>query len=90
MSCPKVGTLECRLTGVFKDFHNDDPISRNSRIYKALDMIGLWSRLIGFEGFPKAFFQEEIDYQVVQSRGGLERDKSLRYLDHAIKSAFKQ
>jgi hypothetical protein len=73
--------------GVFKRFHDDDPISQNSRIYNILKKTGLVDRLVSANVVPSDLTRRSIDYDSVRSLLGREREQSLAYLKEALTAA---
>ncbi len=70
--------------GVFKRFHDDDPINQNSRVHNILEKTHLESRLITFDTPIDFLVQEEIDYDLVDPLLDSERRESLTYLASAM------
>lgn len=73
--------------GVFRRFHDDDPISQNSRIYNILQKTHLEDRLVSADAFPSGFNRESIDYDSVHLLLRREREQSLAYLKRAVTAA---
>ncbi len=70
--------------GVFKRFHDNDPIGQNSRVHNILEKTQLESRLITFRTPIDFLVEEKIDYDSVDPLLDSEREESLTYLASAI------
>ncbi len=65
---------------VFKRFKSNDVNNQNSRIYNILNLLGLEERL-----FSGNIRNRNIDYSIVEDKIKLERQRSLEFLNDAIK-----
>lgn len=73
--------------GVFKRFHDDDPISQNSRIYNILKKTHLEDRLVSADVVPSDLTRRSTDYDSVRTLLRREREQSLAYLKEAVTAA---
>ncbi len=70
--------------GVFRRFHDDDPVCQNSRIYNILEMTHLESQLLDSDVALHRFGAEKIDYDHVSPLLRDEREHSMAYLRGAL------